>query len=508
LLIEPGDHLEADQRLLDLQRDEAFKKIGIATLRPHNVEIGTENLAYNVRREIERLGGDPYFEPKPIDNERSLAAQYLFLLPSLVARTEWVLNQVLFRRDLISRDQILVHVRERDLQAAECAFLSFIRKVERLSRLYGFSFRWPETHVYLQRNPSYESALPDHLRSFLKEYGVHFHLVEDVGAGRFVLSLDLAIKANNLTELANITASLRYGVRNTYRRNEPFRFSYRTKPRPIVFSMETSSLLETFLQDFFRKYALRPGQLPILLNVLAQKATIGLLPTSAGKSICYQLAAVLTLGTAIVVDPITALMLDQIQGLQELYRIDRVFPWHASSGVKDEDIGRLLAGNLMVVISPERMLRPNFRNAMRSLNAADIFVNYAVIDEAHCVSMWGHDFRPSYLSLDRNFKKYCSFQGHSPVTVALTGTASQLVLIDLKRELNIEAMDAAPISLLVPSPLLRKGTLFSCKDRALVPIDWRCISIFGERSAKLTPEFWASPLIASATFWHSWMHSF
>ncbi|MBC8478058.1 hypothetical protein H8D51_00790 [bacterium] len=93
-------------------------------------------------------------------------------------------------------------------------------------------------------------------------------------------------------------------------------------------------------------------------------------------------------------------------------------------------------------MSPERLLRPNFRNAMNALNALDVFINYAVIDEAHCVSMWGHDFRPSYLSLDRNFKKFCTFQGHVPVTVALTGTASQLVLIDLKRELNISDMEA------------------------------------------------------------------
>jgi hypothetical protein len=442
LLIEPGDHDEADQQHLDYRRDEAFNKIGISTLRPRNKEIGSEILASNIRREIRGLNGSAYFEREPSNNEKSLAAQYLFLLPSLVARTEWLLNQSLLRRDLISSGKIFVHFQERDLQVAECAFLSFIGKVERLSKLYGFPFGWPETHVYLQRNPSYASALPNNLRSNLSEYGIHFHEVKDVGVEKLDLSLDLSIKSNILTPPANKPASLRYMVRNSYRRNESFRFSYHTRPRPIVVSMETEGLLETFLQDLFRKYALRPGQFPILLNVLAQKTTIGLLPTSAGKSICYQLAALLTPGTTIVVDPITALMLDQVQGLQELYHIDRVFPWHAASGVKDEDISRLLAGNLMVFISPERLLRPNFRNAMRSLNAADIFVNYAVIDEAHCVSMWGHDFRPSYLSLDRNFKQYCSFQGRIPITVALTGTASQLVLIDLKRELNIEAMDA------------------------------------------------------------------
>jgi len=93
-------------------------------------------------------------------------------------------------------------------------------------------------------------------------------------------------------------------------------------------------------------------------------------------------------------------------------------------------------------MSPERLLRPRFRSSMRALNAADIYINYAVIDEAHCVSMWGHDFKPSYLTLEKNFHDYCTFQGKTPVLVALTGTASQLVLIDLKRELGIQDLEA------------------------------------------------------------------
>jgi hypothetical protein len=174
LLIEPGDHDTADQQHLDHQRDKAFNKIGISTLRPRNTEIGSENLASTIRKEIQRLNGDAYFQSEPNNNEKALAAQYLFLLPSLLSRTEWVLNQSLLRRDLISRGQIFVHLHERDLQVAEFAFLSFIRKVERLSKLYGFSFGWPETHIYLQRNPAYEYALPNNLRSYLGKYGVHY----------------------------------------------------------------------------------------------------------------------------------------------------------------------------------------------------------------------------------------------------------------------------------------------------------------------------------------------
>jgi ATP-dependent DNA helicase RecQ len=231
-------------------------------------------------------------------------------------------------------------------------------------------------------------------------------------------------------------------VRQTFPHNRSVRFGYRAKTRAISDDDSNVKVLETFAQDLFRKHALRPGQWPILKNVLSQKTTIGLLPTSAGKSLCYQLAALLTPGVTIVVDPIVALMQDQVQSLVEQYGISRVLAWHSGAGLHDKNVAALLSENVMVFIAPERLQRPTFRAAMHALNAADIFVNYAVIDEAHCVSMWGHDFRPSYLTLERNFRDYCTFQGRRPVIVALTGTASQLVLIDLKRELDIQGMDA------------------------------------------------------------------
>ncbi|MCK4580661.1 MAG: DEAD/DEAH box helicase, partial [Dehalococcoidia bacterium] len=292
------------------------------------------------------------------------------------------------------------------------------------------------------RNDKYEFGNLSALRDTLSQYGCTF---EDADSEKFDdadLVLDVAVKANSLTpplcgDYHNIAA-----LRSCYPHNKTVRFPYLSPPRPVKIDEGTPEVLETFLQDFFRKYALRPGQFPIIQNILLQKPTIGLLPTSAGKSICYQTAALLTPGTTIVVDPIVALMDDQVQGLKDYYRIDRVMAWHMGSGIRDADVGRLLAGNIMVFLSPERLLRRNFRDAMSQLKAADIFINYAVIDEAHCVSMWGHAFRPSYLTLDRNFRKFCAYQGHRPVTVALTGTASQLVLIDLKRELNIGDSDA------------------------------------------------------------------
>lgn len=444
LVLEPGDHDDVTQKPLDDKRDSAFKENGIETLRPRNDDIEGESLYAGIRDKIERLDAIRYIQDSVKHSEQSMAANYLFLLPSLIARIEFVLAHFLLRKNLLQSRMLTIGIVERDLQCAEWGFLSLYDQLQRLSSLYGLDLdqSMPQINVQVARSGRYKFGNLSFLHSTLAQYGCTFEDADSTEFDNADLVLDVAIKANFLTpplrgDYRNIAA-----LRSCYPHNNSLRFSYFSTPRPARIDKGTSGVLETFLQDFFRKYTLRPGQSPIIQNILSQKPTIGLLPTSAGKSICYQMAALLTPGTTIVVDPIVALMDDQVQGLKEYYRIDRVMAWHAESGIKEGTAGRYLASNIMVFLSPERLLRQNFRHAMRELNAADIFINYAVIDEAHCVSMWGHDFRPSYLSLDRNFSHFCAYQNHHPVTVALTGTASQLVLIDLMRELNIKDFDA------------------------------------------------------------------
>lgn len=442
LVLEPGDHDDVAQKQLDDQRDSAFEKKGFQTLRPRNDDIESESLYVEIRDRIERLDAMRYIQNSVEYSDESIAANYLFLLPSLIARLEFVLAYFLLRKNLLQSKTLTIGIVERDLQCAEWGFLSLYDHLQQLSSLYGLDLHMPQIHARIVRNGRYKFGDLPLLHSTLARYGCTFEDADSAEFDNADLVLDVAIKANFLTpplhgNYRNIAA-----LRSCYPHNHSLRFSYISPPRPARIDENTPKIVETFLQDFFRKYELRPGQFPIIRNILLQKPTIGLLPTSAGKSICYQMAALLTPGTTIVVDPIVALMDDQVQGLKEYYRIDRVMAWHAESGIRDADVGRLLASNIMVFLSPERLLRPNFRGAMRELNAADIFINYAVIDEAHCVSMWGHDFRPSYLSLDSNFRTFRTYQGHRPVTVALTGTASQLVLIDLKRELNITDFDA------------------------------------------------------------------
>jgi len=436
LLIEPGDHDTPAEIVRDRQRDAAFQQIQIKTLRPRNADIRKPALYEEIARHLERLNVTRFLKPAiNTNNDQQYAANHIFLLPSLVVRLERLLAYFFLRQGLIHRPELRIGIIEQDLECAELAMASFADRLSRLARLYGIVLAMPRMQLYVKRCAAVRH---DDLAQFEMPMDIRDSLV---GLPLDIL-LDVGVKCNALTAPVTVGAPHIGSVRQAFSHNRAVRFGYRSQARPIIIADDTDAVLESFVRDFFRKYALRPGQAPILRNMLMQRATIGLLPTSAGKSLCYQLAALLTPGTTIVVDPIVALMQDQVQSLVEQFGISRILAWHAGARLHDQNVAALLGENLMVFISPERLQRPQFRAAMRALNAADIFVNYAVIDEAHCVSMWGHDFRPSYLTLERNFRDYCTFQGRVPVIAALTGTASQLVLIDLKRELNIEDMRA------------------------------------------------------------------
>lgn len=436
LLIEPGDHDSPAQIARDRQRDAAFQQLHIETLRPRNADIRNAALYEEIARHLAHWNVTRFLEQSAnIEPDEQHAANHLFLLPTLVVRLERLLAHFLLRQGLIHRSEIRIGIIEQDLECAELAVTSFLDRLSRLARLYGIELAIPRIQLYVRRNTAPRQTA-------LERIEMPVQVRESLDGLPLDVLFDVGVKCNALTEPVSVGAPHVGSVRQSFPNNRPVRFGYRAQVRPIVLNDETEVVLESFVQDFFRKYALRPGQAPILRNILSQRATIGLLPTSAGKSLCYQLAALLTPGTTIVVDPIVALMQDQVQSLVEQFGIGRVLAWHAGARLHDQNVAALLGEHLMVFISPERLQRPQFRAAMRALNAADIFVNYAVIDEAHCVSMWGHDFRPSYLTLERNFRDYCTFQGRVPVLVALTGTASQLVLIDLKRELNIGDMRA------------------------------------------------------------------
>ncbi|WP_214759664.1 RecQ family ATP-dependent DNA helicase [Exiguobacterium sp. s129] len=228
--------------------------------------------------------------------------------------------------------------------------------------------------------------------------------------------------------------------------------------------------LEFLLHYIFGFDTFRPNQIDGIVRALNHQDSIVLLPTGSGKSIVYQLLSLITPGVSFIVDPIVSLAYDQVDNL---YRkgIDRVTELVADTEDKQQveiDIGR--GQYFMTFVSPERFQNQVFRNKVHYYARTNL-ISLIAIDEAHCVSEWGHDFRTAYLSLAQTCRRICTTEGRTPPPLlALTGTASASVLRDMQRDLEIYEEDAV----IQPESFDRKEIEFrvincasSAKEKAL-----------------------------------------
>ncbi|MBU8730462.1 DNA helicase RecQ [Cytobacillus oceanisediminis] len=186
---------------------------------------------------------------------------------------------------------------------------------------------------------------------------------------------------------------------------------------------------ENYLKKYFGYTSFRPGQQDIIQNILSQTNTLGILPTGGGKSICFQIPALVLPGTAIVISPLISLMKDQVDALS-LAGIPAAF---INSTLSSAEYQHVMAGirngeYKLVYVAPERFGSMAF---LELLN--DISISAIVFDEAHCISQWGHDFRPSYRSVVEELNSLYQ----KPVIAALTATATRDVAEDIRRLLNI-----------------------------------------------------------------------
>jgi ATP-dependent DNA helicase RecQ len=213
-----------------------------------------------------------------------------------------------------------------------------------------------------------------------------------------------------------------------------------TEPLNYNVTDEDKGVLEFFLDNIFDKPTFREGQFPIISNALNRKDTIGLLPTGGGKSLCYQLPCLLQPSVNFVVCPIKSLMYDQNENLQNMLVTNVSF----ITSDLDADERRQIETNfeqgryLFVWISPEKFQIPSFREKISSI-IANFSIAYAVVDEVHCLSEWGHDFRTSYLNLAKTIDKLSpkDENGEGKIKfIGLTATASVNVLKDIKIEFS------------------------------------------------------------------------
>ena len=186
---------------------------------------------------------------------------------------------------------------------------------------------------------------------------------------------------------------------------------------------------EEILKQYFGYDSFRGGQEDIINSILQKKDTLVLMPTGGGKSLCYQIPALCFNGITLVISPLLSLMKDQVDAL----RANSIPAAYLNSTLTSKQIQeiehQLLEGSIkLLYIAPERLASKSFRELLEKL-----IISLVAIDEAHCISEWGHDFRPDYKRL-----KYVKGLCKGAPIIALTATATKQVKKDILKQLNLE----------------------------------------------------------------------
>ena len=193
----------------------------------------------------------------------------------------------------------------------------------------------------------------------------------------------------------------------------------------------TDLSVKDYLKEYFGFSDFKGLQESIIKNLLSGENTFVLMPTGAGKSLCYQLPAIINEGTAIIVSPLIALMKNQVDSIRALSEKEGIAEF-LNSSLNKGDIARVkqyvLEGRTkMLYVAPESLAKKENLEFLKQAN-----ISFVAVDEAHCISEWGHDFRPEY----RNIRKMTEELGDIPI-IALTATATEKVQADILKNLKM-----------------------------------------------------------------------
>lgn len=210
--------------------------------------------------------------------------------------------------------------------------------------------------------------------------------------------------------------------------------------------------MEQTLSHYFGYTRFRPGQKEIITNVLNQQHTLGVLPTGGGKSICYQVPGLMLGGTTLVISPLISLMKDQVDQLQTMGISAAYLNSSLTIKAQKEIEAQLIQGELQFLyIAPERLENDVFLRLLRRVD-----IKLVAFDEAHCISKWGHDFRPSYQAVIHHVM---ALPQHFAI-VALTATATAEVQQDIMARLGIHAPRLIKTSIKRPNLIFKVNNTY------------------------------------------------
>ena len=386
----------------------------------------------------------------PVYNTSSgLNALQFALTPLAIGRLHKTIIEYLLSGNLKLNDENWkIGVIERDVPCAHLAFQDLKLHFENLFTLEGSNKKFPQVSLKIFKTTEFKNAK-----------------LNDIYIGE-VYPIENFDENEDFDLLIDISVIQRFGVINTaYQTKAKFHAKIKSvksinaerkilTDKLISYQDFTSvnqnakdndkakTALKYFLRNIFRKDDFLPGQLELVNNILQQKNSLGLLPAAGGKSIVYQLATFLQPGISIIVNPIVSVSSNQIDALKKL-GIDCISS--IDSSLKNAE---KLAINfqklensetLFCYISPEYLRQKDLRDTFNKMQQNEASISFFVVDEAHCISEWSHDFRTTYHKLGELRDLIIKNKNKQKITtIALSATASNACQFDISEELLIE----------------------------------------------------------------------
>jgi ATP-dependent DNA helicase RecQ len=466
--VDGSHHFLSEYRFYDSYRDSLANDEGFETLRFNVDEIRDDNTDFEslIGQKIYRYFSNNYHK----DPTKYLKIYTLLFVPLAVSRIQKVLVECLIlNNELLKKTKIEIAIIERDLPCGGIAIKLLEEMISNINSLLHEEDQLiiPRIELKLFTNPKW--VIDPKLHCEFITYSEHdFNSYEfDIVLDHSILRRSKIYRESSLICDKSIQIRSSHYFDTSFNNSRKFYCSRLLKYKSLVSKSDDGSYIPItdnekginyFIQNIFRKTSFREGQLPIISRALQQKPVIGLLPTGGGKSLTYQLPAFLQPGLTLVVDPIKSLMEDQVRVLNEnLIDCCDFINSNLSRELKAKKLLDLRYGEtLLLFISPERFVMGDFRHIITNIDCSKYGLTFAycVIDEVHCVSEWGHDFRSTYLMLGKNAQTYSKTRNGNPVAlIGLTATASFDVLADIERELQIKNDDLADAIIMIENTI-------------------------------------------------------